>query len=140
VSLRFTLTQHSRDKVLMENLIKILGCGRCSSPSNRKEVNFIVYTYSDISKIIIPLFQEYHLIGFKQKDFLDFAKAADIIKSKNHLTKEGLTRIMDIKNTMNQRRPVTAFDCLESDNLVVPEEKIPVICLDKLPKSPSLTE
>lgn len=141
VSLRFTLTQHSRDKVLMESLIKILGCGRCSSPSNRKEVNFIVSTYSDISKIIIPLFQEYPLIGFKQKDFLDFAKAADIIKSKNHLTKEGLTRIMDIKNTMNQRRPVTVFDCLESDNLVVPEEKIPVICLEtKLPKSPSLTQ
>jgi LAGLIDADG DNA endonuclease family protein/ATP synthase A subunit len=127
VSLRFTLTQHSRDKVLMENLIKILGCGRCSSPSNRKEVNFIVSTYSDISKIIIPLFQEYPLLGFKQKDFLDFAKAADIIKSKNHLTKEGLARIMDIKNTMNQRRPVTVFDCLQSDNLVVPEEKIPVI-------------
>jgi hypothetical protein len=53
----------------MENLIQILGAcasfgGRCSSPSNRKEVNFIVSTYSDISKIIIPLFQEYPLLAF----------------------------------------------------------------------------
>ena len=127
MSLRFTLAQHSRDKVLMENLIKILGCGRCSSASTRKEVNFIVSTYSDISKIIIPLFQEYPLLGFKQKDFLDFVKAADLIKYKSHLTKEGLAIVMDIKNKMNQRRPVTVSDSLQLNNLVAPQEMIPVI-------------
>lgn len=127
VSLRFSLSQHSRDKVLMENLIRFLGCGRCSLASTRKEVNFIVSTYSDISKIIIPLFQKYPLLGIKQKDFLDFSEVADIIKSKDHLTKEGLAKIMDIKNKMNQRRPVTASDPLQLNDLVAPQEKIPVI-------------
>lgn len=127
VSLIFTLTQHSRDKVLMESLIEFLGCGRCSSASTRKEVNFIVSTYSEISKIIIPLFQEYPLLGFKQKDFLDFVKVADLIKSKDHLTKEGLSIVMDIKNKMNQRRSITDSDSLQLNNLVTGQEKIPVV-------------
>jgi hypothetical protein len=130
VSLRFALTQHSRDKVLMESLIKLLGCGRCSSPSSRKEVNFIVSTISGICNSIIPLFQKYPLLGKKQKDFLDFMKAAEIIKSKDLLSSKGVTKsssietvparsvewlaqIKNIKNGMNQRRP---SDFLKSNN------------------------
>ena len=54
-------------------------------------------------------------------------KVADLIKSKDHLTKEGLAIVMDIKNKMNQRRPVTASDSLQLNNLVAEQEKIPVI-------------
>jgi len=108
VSLRFTLTQHSRDKVLMESLIKYLGCGRCSSASTRNEVNYTVSTFSAIYSIIIPLFQKYPLSGIKQQDFLDFVKAAELIKSKDHLTKDGLAKIMVINSKMNQRRTETA--------------------------------
>ena len=112
ITLRFTLTQHSRDKVLIENLIQFLGCGRCSSASTRKEVSFIVSTYSDISNIIIPLFQKYPLLGFKQKDFLDFVQVAELIKSKDHLTEEGLAKVITINNRMNQRRPITTSGSL----------------------------
>jgi hypothetical protein len=37
VSLRFTITQHSREEVLMNSLIDCLSCGRFSSSSGRDE-------------------------------------------------------------------------------------------------------
>jgi len=40
VSLRYILTQHSRDKTLMDSFVNKLDCGKCYS--NRNEVNFVV--------------------------------------------------------------------------------------------------
>jgi hypothetical protein len=40
----------------------------------------------------------------KSKDFEDWVKAADIIRSKAHLTKEGLEQIRVIKDGMNRSR------------------------------------
>ena len=42
--------------------------------------------------------------GIKYFDYLDFLKAAAIIKDKGHLTLEGLDKILKIKNGMNSRR------------------------------------
>jgi hypothetical protein len=52
VSLRFALTQHSRDEVLMNSLIDCLSCGRYSS--GRDEGYFIVSNLSDVCAKIIP--------------------------------------------------------------------------------------
>jgi hypothetical protein len=42
--------------------------------------------------------------GAKLLDYLDFCKAVNLIKSKNHLTKEGLNKIIKIKSGMNSNR------------------------------------
>jgi len=104
ISLRFTLTQHSRDRVLLESFVNYLGCGRCYPVSGRNEVYFITSTFSDIYEKIIPLFDKYPLLGSKQQDYLDFVKVAELIRSKDHLTKEGLAKIKMIKSNMNSRR------------------------------------
>ena len=104
VTLRFTISQHSRDRILLESLVKYLGCGSVVLSSNRNEVYFVVTVFADIVNKIIPLFNEYPLIGNKKLDFLDFVKIADIIKSKDHLTNQGLEKIKVINNNMNSRR------------------------------------
>lgn len=104
ISLRFTLTQHSRDSLLLESFVDYLGCGRGYSISNRKEIYFIVSVFSDIRDKIIPLFNEYPLIGTKKEDYLDFCKVVELINSKDHLTEEGLEKIKVIKSNMNSRR------------------------------------
>lgn len=108
----------------MEKRIKFLGCGRCCSPSTRKEVNYIVSVFSDIYNIIIPLFQKYTLLGFKPRDFLDFVQIAELIKSKDHRTKDGLAKILAINSKMNQRRTETASGFVESEKI---DEKIALI-------------
>lgn len=104
VSLRFTITQHIRDNILMENMVKYLGCGRYYPTATRKEVSFIVSNQKEIFNVIIPLFHKYPLLGSKQQDFLDFVKVAELLKSKAHLTKEGLELVNIIKNNLTSRR------------------------------------
>ena len=76
VSLRFTLTQHSRDKVLLESFVNYIGCGRFYLAIARNEVYFITSTFSDIYEKIIPLFNKYPLLGSKQQDSFDYVEAA----------------------------------------------------------------
>ena len=102
--LRFQITQHSRDSVLMESLVNYIGCGRYNTVRNRDEVNFMVNTFSDIYKNIIPFMEKYPLLGAKLQDYLDFVKVAELIKSKEHLTIEGLAKIEEIKSNTNTKR------------------------------------
>lgn len=47
-------------------------------------------------------------MGEKWKDFSDFRKAAELMKAKKHLTKDGSDQIIKIKKGMNQGRKVTS--------------------------------
>jgi hypothetical protein len=53
---------------------------------------------------IIPLFKNYPIYGEKCKDYADFYKVLEMIKTKKHLTKEGLEQIRFIKAGMNTGR------------------------------------
>ena len=102
IGLRFVITQHSKDSVLFDNISNYLGCGKCYF--SRNEVNLIVSTFSDINNKIISLFNKYPLLGTKKEDYLDFCKVAELIKSKDHLTKQGIENIKRIKSNMNSKR------------------------------------
>jgi hypothetical protein len=104
VSLRFCITQHNRDKELLKKFVNYLNCGRYCESSSRNEGQYIVSVFSDITGKIIPLFNEYPLIGTKKENYLDFIKIAELIKVKDHLTKEGLDKIKLIQNNMNKKR------------------------------------
>lgn len=82
VALRFRVTQHSQDAELMKSLVKHFSCGGYYSRPNRNLGDFIVCTFSDISNQIIPLFQEYPIMGVKSLDFADFCKVAELMKEK----------------------------------------------------------
>jgi hypothetical protein len=77
VSLKFTLTQHSRDELLLKSLVDYLGCGRINQRSG-KGVDFVAVLrkkFSDIENKIsllrTPFFKDYPIIGVKFKDFED---------------------------------------------------------------------
>jgi len=104
VQLRFQITQHLRDKKLMENLIKYLDCGKFYLHSNTEAIDIIVQKFSDIVDKIVPIFNKYPLVGEKSKNFKDFFKVVKLIETKAHLTHEGLEQIKKIKSGMNTRR------------------------------------
>ena len=66
--------------------------------------NFVVQRYSDIELKIIPFFNKYPILGSKSEDFKDFKEVATLIKNKEHLIKEGLLQIKNIKAGMNTGR------------------------------------
>ena len=56
----YIVTQHTRDRELMEGLINYLGCGKYSI---RKEAgDFKVLSITDINEKIVPFFSEYQLL------------------------------------------------------------------------------
>jgi len=82
----FSITQHTRDEEILQNLVTYFGCGRYakrtspppqggSSPlagrTTGEAGDFICSKLSDIVEKIIPFFNEYPIIGYKEKNFED---------------------------------------------------------------------
>jgi NADH:ubiquinone oxidoreductase subunit 3 (subunit A) len=105
VKLRFGLTQHSRDRTLMESLIKFWDCGSLEQPLDYNHVHFRISKFSDLHNKLVPFFQKYPLHGVKRLDYLDWCKVAELMQNKAHLTVEGLNEIRQIKAGMNKGRP-----------------------------------
>lgn len=108
VKLKFQITQHEKDKELLNLILISLNCGTLISNKNCKV--FAVWKFEDILNKIIPFFQNYSLHGDKNFNFGDFVEAAHLIKNKTHLTKEGLSKIESIKSGMNYGRDYTSQD------------------------------
>ena len=104
VTLRFYLSQHSRDELLMKSLVSYFGCGHYKPRNNRDFGEFVITKLEDLIEKVIPLFQKYQILGIKHLDFLDFVKVAEIMKEKGHLTERGLDQVIKIKAGMNKGR------------------------------------
>lgn len=102
VQLKFSISQHKRDLKLIESFISYFNSGYVIE--DRGSVYFYVVKFSDIYEKIIPYFKDNKILGEKSKDFNDWSEAAEIMKQSKHLTKDGLTKIIKIKQGMNLNR------------------------------------
>jgi len=89
---------------LLKDIVTYLNCGRYYKTPTRNEGQFLVTVFSDINDKLIPFLNEYPILGTKKEDYLDFVEIAKLIKSKAHLTNEGLERIKLIQSNMNRKR------------------------------------
>jgi len=88
----------------MNSLIKYLDCGIYYS-KNSQVGHLVVTNFSNNNEKIIPFFSKYPpRLATGGLDYLDFCKAAELIKNKVHLTEEGLNEIIRIKEGMNRGR------------------------------------
>ena len=96
------IAQHLRDHILLVSFISFFNAG---SVIKYKNASFYRVTkFDDIVNKIIPFFKKYPILGVKALDFADFCKAAELMKNKAHLTKDGLEKIRKIKAGMNRGR------------------------------------
>lgn len=101
----FRVTQHERDLIVLQRIIKTLGCGNLLGPySGRDRYDISVLNIKDISKIVIPFFHNYPLYGAKFAFFQSFCKGVSIIERKEHLTQEGLDQLKLLTYSMNTFR------------------------------------
>ena len=89
----FQITQHSQDIVLMQTILSFIGCGRLNKFSGKEFVNVIVSKFSEIDGKILPFLEKYPISGNKSLDYKDFKKVVEIMRSKSHLTEDGLAKI-----------------------------------------------
>ena len=103
IQLTFKISQHCRDKNLLEMIAKYMKCGSVYSHSENASV-FKVGKFVDINNLIIPIFKAHSIQGFKQFDFQDFCEIATLIGEGKHLSPEGYSKIKLIKDRMNTKR------------------------------------
>ena len=104
VALNFFVVQNIRDSYLLASLPHIFGCGNLNIVKKSGIINFSVRNLSDVTDKIIPFFEEFPIQGEKAKEFNDFKEVSILMKSKLHLTKKGLDKILLIKSRMNFSR------------------------------------
>ena len=103
VQLIFKISQHHRDKNLLELISKYLNCGNVYYHSENAFV-FKVGKFVDINNKIIPFFKAYSIKGIKQLDYQDFCEIATLIGEGKHLSPIGIAKIQLIKDKMNTKR------------------------------------
>jgi hypothetical protein len=99
VELRFQITLHEKDRALLEQIKNYFGVGTVNKDI-AQSVKYYVLSIKDIS-VIISHFDKYPLISQKQADFELFKQAFLIISKKEHLTEEGLRKIVALKASLN---------------------------------------
>lgn len=104
VQLRFRLSQHSRDFILMQKIVDYWGSGRIYKYAGKSAVSLTIVDFKDITDIIIPFFNINPIIGIKLYDYLDWCKIHCLMINRSHLTVEGIDSIKEIKSGMNRGR------------------------------------
>jgi hypothetical protein len=104
VQLRFRISQHSRDFVLMQKIVEYLGSGKIYKYAGKSAVSLSIVDFKDITNIIIPFLNKNTIIGIKLYDYLDWCKIHSLMVNRSHLTVEGINSIRKIKSGMNTGR------------------------------------
>lgn len=104
VQLRFRISQHSRDFILMQKMVDYWGSGKIYKYAGKSAVSLTILDFKDITDIIIPFLNKNPIIGIKLYDYLDWCKVHCLMINRSHLTVEGIDSIKEIKSGMNRGR------------------------------------
>lgn len=97
----FTISLHSRDTALLKRIQSFFGVGKITIRKDRS-VYFTVNTLKDLTNVIIPHFEKYPLLTKKQADYVLFKEIIGIMYNKQHLSIEGLQKVVNLKTAMNK--------------------------------------
>lgn len=103
VELGFRINLHSTDRALLASIQEYFGVGRLTAESE-EYAQYFVGSLKDLS-VIINHFDKYPLISQKWSYYKLFKLAFEMVQSKEHLTQEGLNKIVSIKSSLNQGLP-----------------------------------
>lgn len=101
----FTTQLHIKDLSLLLKIQSFFsGVGTITKKSNAETVIYSVQSLKEISFVIVPPshFSAYPLLTNKRADFLLFKEVPELMNSGEHLTKEGLAKIVNIKASMSK--------------------------------------
>ncbi len=99
ISLCFNVSQ--KDKVILTLFKRYLSCGTL----RQREDGVWYYEVNNLNAIlqnVIPFFRKYGFLSAKKKrDFSKFCQLAEILRRGEHLTEEGIKKILEIRREMN---------------------------------------
>lgn len=100
----FSIAIHKKDLMILQEIQAYFGVGSIRNEGNSL-VKFRVESVKEIVNYILPHFEKYPLITQKLADYLLFKDVVKMMINKEHLTKEGLKKIVSIKAVINLGLP-----------------------------------
>jgi hypothetical protein len=99
----FSITLHKKDIVILECIKETLGVGKIEI----KEWSKVAYRVESIKEleVIINHFDKYPLVTTKWSNFIIFKQCFEMIKNGEHLTEDGLLKIIGLKSNLNLGLP-----------------------------------
>lgn len=97
----FSINLHIKDLALLKRVQLSLGGVGSITNNGENAMQLRVSSLPDLINVVIPHFESYPLRTQKLADFLLFKQAVEIMSRKEHLTIEGLHKILAIKASMN---------------------------------------
>lgn len=98
----FELWLHSKDISTLEKLKKFFSVGIINTRINKNVTSFTITKNSDLVNAIIPHFENFPLQTQKRVDFELWAQIVKSKLNKEHLTREGLLKILSLKSALNR--------------------------------------
>jgi hypothetical protein len=104
VRLIFEIELREDDEPILHEIRDVLGCGNIYRLEYeryakwRPHVKLKVSNFHDISSKIIPFFKEYPLKAKKRFQFEQFCYVAELIRTKEHLTLDGIAKVQALKH------------------------------------------
>nr|YP_010893094.1 hypothetical protein Q6C72_mgp01 [Paraisaria heteropoda]WJR82532.1 hypothetical protein [Paraisaria heteropoda] len=95
----FTIGLHKKDLDLLNKIQSYLGIGKIHI-HGKDSIQFRVDSLKDL-QILLNHFENFPLVTAKLADYILFKKAFDIILLKEHLSQEGLLKLVGIKASLN---------------------------------------
>ena len=100
ISLSFNVSQ--KDPVILSQFKKHLKCGSMRERKDDGVWYYEVTNFDAIQNNVIPFFNRFGFLSAKKKrDFSKFQQIAKLIENKDHLTVEGIKKILKIRKEMN---------------------------------------
>ena len=102
VLVSFELALNVKDRLLLDLLQETMGnMGNIYYNPQDDTYKYKVSNIEGLINFVIPHFQKYHLLTQKKVDFELFVKIIQIMYKKEHLTLEGLQKIINLKSSLN---------------------------------------
>lgn len=92
---------HVKNLALLSGIQSFFGVGSICINKNIASANHQVKSLKDLTNVIIPRFEKYYLLTKKGADFLLFKSIIQLMNKGEHLTIEGLSKILNFKAYLN---------------------------------------
>ena len=97
----FSVSQNQNRAKVLTLFKDQLKCGSIRPDRSDKTLKYEVRNVKELNSKVVPHFEKHHILSSKQKEFKLFADICRKMYCKEHLTKEGLKKILQLANRIN---------------------------------------
>ena len=97
----FSVSQNGDRAELLYMIQKLWGCGFIRPDRSDKTLKYEVRKVRDLVERILPHFRTFPLVSSKNQDVVLFDEVCQLVFTRQHLTVEGLERIVELAMRMN---------------------------------------